>query len=325
MRPILLAGCEGSPTQHHQRDMYLPAARRAGLDIAGIWVPGGAPDDHLDKARTLARDTGLPLSVGATPELAGVGGVIACLRGDARREALRASAEAGVPVLLDKPTLEDSRSLRALAEAAPEVIVLPAHHLRFHESVQALHHAIRAGRFGLLRAVHADLVVAGGDGPSSDGELRNLVVYLLDVFRLVIGRAEVVVSAVAQPAGVTAGEAWTMLARTDREIIASLHVSRTSAGPPAILDGTLRVLGSHGSAVADLTAPSMTVRTPSSTRRAPIGPSSVDRLVEAFRLLAGSHQARAGLAPVDDLCVLSAALDDLERSARDGREVRGRW
>ncbi|WP_308797747.1 Gfo/Idh/MocA family protein [Agromyces silvae] len=305
--------------------MYLPAARRAGLDVAGIWVPSDATEHHLAQARTLAHDAGLELLTGPMPDLTGTSGVIACLRGDARRRALRASAAAGVPVLLDKPTLDDTGALRALAEAAPDVVVLPGHHLRFHESVRALHQAVSAGRFGLLRAVHAELIVTGGDGPSADGELRNLVVYLLDVFRLFVGAAEVVVSAVAQPAGERAGEAWTVLARTDRDLIASLHVSRASAGLPAILEGSLRVLGSHGGAVADLTAPSMTVRTPSGTRRAPFGQSSVDALVDAFRRCAESPDARHGLAAIDDLCVVSAALDDLGRSAREGCEVASRW
>lgn len=325
MMPILLAGCEGSPTQHHQRDMYLPAVRRAGLEVAGIWVPVDATEDHLDQARTLARDAGIELLAGTTPDLTGVSGVIACLRGDARRRTVRAAAGTGIPVLLDKPTLDDTGTLRALAEAAPDAMVLPGHHLRFHESVRALHQAVSAGRFGLLRAIHAELIVAGGDGPSADGELRNLVVYLLDVFRLFVGGAEVLVSAVDQPAGERAGEAWTVLARTDREIIASLHVSRASAGPPAILAGNVRVLGSHGGAVLDLTAPSMTVRTPSGTRLAPFGQSSVDALIEAFRRRAESPEARHGLAAIDDLCVVSAALDDLERSAREGCEVASRW
>lgn len=318
MTRIMLAGSDGLANQDHQRDMWLPAAQRGGLDVTSLWVHPEAGADEVLRATRLAADHGLQLYRDPVPRLDGIDAIICCQRGREREIVLRAAQQAAVPVLLDKPTLDTTAELEALAAALPATAVVPGHHFAAHASFTRVLRAAHSGELGLLRAVHADLVVARGDGPAADGELRNLLVYSVDLARRLAGPGVLRLSADRVASGGDGTESWTVLAQSDRDVVVGLHLTRTRAGAPEILTSRLRVLGTHGSALVDLTAPELDVRLPGLRRRTPFGPDSVTRLVTA--LVEPDRRAELEMR-LDDLAGLSRFLDGVGEAAGD-RAVR---
>lgn len=322
MTRIMLAGSDGLPGQDHQRDMWMPAALRAGLAVTAFWVHPEADDDEVRRAAHVAAALGIELARDPQPPTADVDAIICCQRGDRRRLVLSAAQAAGVPVLLDKPTLDSTTALDALAAALPGASVLAGHHFSAHPSFTRMLRAVHTGELGLLRAVHAELVVARGDGPSPDGELRNLLVYLVDLARRLAGGGSLRLSADRVDAARGGSESWSVLAQTDRQVVVGLHLTRTVSGSPEILTGRVRVNGTHGSAVVDLTSPAVEVRTAGERTLESIGPDSVTMLVAA---LADADAAGAIETRLDELAVLSRFLDDVEAAAADGAVRETQW
>lgn len=322
MTSILLAGAAGLPNQDHQRDMWVPAAQRAGLRIAAFWVHPDADDQEVRRATDVAEEHGIELRRDPVPPTIGVDAIICCQRGTRRTLVLRAAHEAGIPVLLDKPTLDSTTALAALAAELPDGTVAPGHHFAAHPSVTRLVRAVHSGEIGLLRAVHTELVVTRGDGPAPEGELRNLLVYLADLARRVTGAGSLRVSADRVDAADRGTESWTVLAQTDREVVVGIHVTRTTVGEPEILTARVRVNGSHGSAIVDLTSPAVEVQHAGARRRVPLGPDSVTMLVAALR----DPEARRALElPLDEIAALSRFLDDVAEAATDGGVRETQW
>jgi predicted dehydrogenase len=315
--PVLLAGTVGAGRQNHQADMWAPRLAAAGLTPAGVWTPPTVGDEAIARATDLADLLGVELEVSAQPTAAASGAIV-CLRGAERIAFARFAADAGLPMLLDKPTVDDTTELEAFAAAAGTVV--PGHHLGAHPGFTRALSAVRGAEIGLLRAVHADLVVAAGDGLSPLGELRNHGVYLVDLLRQATGPAQVRLQAHGTPEG----DASAFLGQTERDVVVSMHVSRTgeSAGGSGILRAVVRLIGTHGSLLVDLARPSIDVRTPRGRDVLPFGEDSVTALLARFAAtIAGRH--RPALA--SDLVTLSRALDGIAESASSANPTTLTW
>lgn len=315
--PVLLAGTVGAGDQNHQSDMWAPRLASAGLIAEAVWTPPNVGDGALARSRELATSLGVELQIGVSPTPSAAKGAIACLRGSERAAFLAFAAGQGIPVLLDKPTLDDTGSLEQLADVTSATL-LPGHHFSSHPGFTRALTAVRGAEIGLLRAVATDLVVASGNGVSPVGELRNHGVYLVDLIRQATGPARVTL----QAHGTKMNDAYTFLGRTERDVVVSAHVSRTSSSGNGILRARVRFVGTHGSILVDLASPAMHLHTPMGPRTLLFGEDSVTAHLRRFATI-----IRSGRAPtsVSDLAILSRALDGIADSAATGNSTSITW
>lgn len=301
----LIAGFSGGPGQNHQGDMYVPALTSIGVEVADIWVPTMTSPHELQNAKDVAKQLGVGLQVSANPQT-NADCAIVCLVGAERQAFLSYAAKRDLPVLLDKPTLDSTDCLTTIITYAGKIYAEP--HFGYHPSFARALAAIRNAEIGLLRGVHVDLIVANGDGAFPGGELRNLGVYPVDLMRKATGPATVRLQAYQFQGGLS------FLGQTERDVVVSTHVSRTSksAGGAGVLRAMVRILGTHGSLRVDLTQPAVEVRCPEQRMELPFGDSSVTSHLRAFiRMVQGKEK----FASTDDLVVVSKALDDIAESA----------
>jgi predicted dehydrogenase len=300
-RAVLFGVGSEQGRQHHQRDMYLPALRDLDTEVVGLIATG----ERADRFRS---DEGLP-AVDLDTVTGDVDVVVACP--DPERVAdldllLRHCAQVEVPVLLDKPTLLPTATLREWAARYRGVIA--AHHCRFHGAMAAVGGRVRAGDLGLLHAVHGELLVANGDGAHPSGELRNLAVHGLDVVQSMIGDLHGRGATMVEPPVGSSGESITIAVRCRPDVVVTLLVGRCADEAVPGVVHRYRILGSHGQALVDLAGPSLELP---GGARIPFGPSSVARMITA--VLAGARapglDVAAGLAEVID--AMSAPGADL--------------
>jgi predicted dehydrogenase len=318
LTPVLLAGTVGMGEQNHQAHMWAPNLAQAGLAPEAVWTPPSVDDLAMRRAEELACACGVELQVSETPTTSAAGAIV-CLRGAERTAFAAFAAEHGLPLLLDKPTLDSTAQLEQFAAEADALPVMAGHHFASHPGFARILTAVRGAEIGLLRAVHTDLVTGGGE--SSDiGELRNLGVHLLELTRLLTGPAAVRL----QAHGVANGSAWSFLGSTDRGVVVSYHTSRASAGHPVVqqLRAQVRVTGTHGFLTLDLTKPRLEVRTVHGTAPVAYAGSSVVAHLTKFASL--THGA-ARTAPATDFVVISRALDGIAASAESGNAASITW
>ncbi len=308
--PVLLAGSAGVGRQDHQSSMWAPALAAAGLMPAGVWSPGD-DDAERERAARLASMLNVPFEQGDLPDLAAGTAIVACLRGASRRRLL-AAAGPEVAVLVDKPTLDSTAEIAAQLGSASTSRLLSGHHLAAHPSFVRAAAAVRDGEIGLLRAVMIDLVVADGDGPSPEGDLRNIGAHVVDLMLRLTGPA---VTTLATSA--LAADAVTFLGQTERDVVLSGHVSRTASGEGTLL-ARMRVVGTHGHIDVDLARPALQVRTATTSRFAGYGTGSVVARLRELRRL--SEGARLGESAASWLAV-SRFLDAVSESAERGVAV----
>jgi predicted dehydrogenase len=318
--PVLLAGTVGSGTQNHQASQWGPNLAAAGFVVEAVWTPPTVGDPAIERARALAASFGMQAQVADQPDTRAAG-AIACLRGTERADFMTFAAQRSLAVLLDKPTLDSTSELEKFAAAADGATVLAGHHFLSHPGFTRALAAVRNAEIGLLRAVSADLVSGGGE-PAAMGELRNLGVYLVEMIRQATGPAAVTLQAHASPAA----DAWSFLGKTDRGVVVSAHVSRASAGadvPVRTLRAKLRLVGTHGSMLIDLTRPVIGLSTVTGAGTLPFaGENSVVAHLKRFAaVIAGAARP----APASDLIVLSSALDAITESASSGDTASLSW
>lgn len=307
--PVLLAGTVGVGRQDHQSSMWAPGLSAAGFVPVGVWSP--ANDGDSERAARLAHSLDVPFTVGELPHLDAGTAIVACLRGEAR-QGLLATVGAEVAVLVDKPTLDSTTQLAAQLGGASTGRLLSGHHYASHPSFTRAAAAVRDGEIGLLRAVMIDLVVAAGDGPSPEGDLRNIGAHAVDLMLRLTGPATVTLATSA-----LADDAVTFLGQTERDVVLSGHVSRTASGQGTLL-ARIRVVGTHGHIDVDLARPALTVRTASTSRSVGYGTGSVVARLRELRRL--SEGARAGESAASWLAV-SRFLDAVTESAALGVAV----
>ncbi|MDQ2758482.1 MAG: hypothetical protein M3Y71_18325 [Actinomycetota bacterium] len=307
---VLLAGAAGEAAgRHHQRDMFAPAIGASDLlEVCGVW-PGPVGAEGFGRAALLADDLGVPLVRDSVAALAAADAVVACLDPDSLCELLGAApvGAPALPVLVDKLVLFGTARLGTLAQDPSAGAVVAAYHSRFHPSVAGLAALVASGELGLPHAAHGELVVAYGDGPAAEGDLRHVGVLALDVLAAIVGPPTGSVHAVRTATGDPATEGWTLTVRWHPGIVVTLIVSRLQPGTTGSLH-RYRVLGSEGQALADLAAPRLSlVGGPD----VPYGPGPVQLELESL-----AFGARG--TTLTDLTRLSRLIDAAERSAADG-------
>lgn len=316
--PVLLAGTVGMGGQNHQADMWAPNLARAGLAPEAVWTPPTVGEDALQRAAELAAASGVELQISEAPTTSAAAAIV-CLRGAERAVFAAFAAARRLPILLDKPTLDTTAQLEDFEVAVGAAPVIPGHHFVSHPGFARVLKAVRDAEIGLLRAVHTDLVSAGGEA-SDVGELRNLGVHLLELMRLVTGPATVTLQAHAA----ADGSAWSFLGKTDLAVVVSHHVSRASAGAAGVrnLRANMRVIGTHGFLTLDLTKPTLAVHTIRGTAPRPYSENSV---VAHLRRFAAITSGTVRSAPASDLIVISRALDGIAASAATGEATSITW
>ena len=304
---VLLAGAAGAAAgRHHQRDMFAPALGQSDqLEPAGVW-PGPPGTDGHGRAAELARSLDVPLMRDLGPALQGSDAVVACLDADGLDTLL--VAQPTVPVIVDKPLLLGTRRVTALGREPGAARWVAAYHSRFHPGVAALTAMARTGELGLPHALHGELFVPFGDGPTAEGDLRNVGVLALDAVAAVLGSPSGDVHAVRTRSGEPETEAWTLTVRWRPGVLVTLLVSRSRPGVAGLLH-RYRLMGSEGQALVDLAAPSFTVVGDA----APVGygPGLVRTELETL--------ARGGPGTtMSELAAISRLVDAAEQSAANG-------
>jgi predicted dehydrogenase len=308
---VLLAGTAGEAAgRHHQRDMFGPGVAASDLlEVSGVW-PGPPGGDGYARAAELATALDRPLMADLSAALADADAVVACLDAAGLDQLLDHLPEpAAVPVLVDKAVLLGTERLTALSSDPRAGGVRAAYHSRFHPGVVSLAGIVRSGELGLPHALHGELLVPFGDGPTAEGDLWHVGVLALDAVAAVLGPPAGDVHAVRTPSGDPATETWTLTVRWHPGVVVTLLVSRGQPGVAAMLH-RYRLMGSEGQVLVDLAAPSFTVVGDGT----PVlyGPGLVQLELETLA------QGGAGTT-VSDLMSLSRLIVAAERSAVDGR------
>ena len=279
----LLGNAGLGPTQDHQRQMYAPAfERHPGFEVVDLpTLEAGLASDEVDL-------------------------VSVCVPLDERKDVLTKVANAGKHALVDKPLAGSADDLRAIEAAFAEAgtVCLPAHHLRFHPTIQSAGAAIAGGRVGLPWNVQADFLVAGGD-PCPAGELVNFALYPLDILRAMTGLA-------VRKVWATGGAFWhedtpddlaVLCLDLDHDVTATLTVGRTATtSPTGFAQHRYRISGSHGVLLVDAAKPALTVHTEDGVGERWLGQSTVDRMLDELRAAIQTGR-RAAVGPSDALAV----------------------
>lgn len=161
------------------------AALRAQDQAAGDpWAPVTSTLDPLEEALT------------------GLDGLLAATATSTHEQIARTVAQAGVPLLIEKPLslgLKPLATLSAELEATGTPIMV-AFHRRYDPGYQALRERVRAGDVGVLRHVHAvdnDHYALPLDYiPQSHGMFLDLLIHDFDIIPWVVGEEVVEVSAI---------------------------------------------------------------------------------------------------------------------------------
>ncbi len=154
-----------------------------------------------------------------------------------------AAAALGVPVFVEKPLSHDVAAARRLVGAHGDTVFV-MHKWHYHPGVEALAAAVRSGRLGTLREVHTERL--GAAQPETDIDvLWRLAPHEVSIARCIVG---------SWPDS-TAGTV-----HLDGDTLDVAAVSQWANGPqhhwrlstaPGPLVRTVRVVGTHGSAVLD--------------------------------------------------------------------------
>ena len=241
------------------RRAHLPALKTAGADVvafasrsltsaeaaAAEWGSGAVTDDWRD---VVSRDD--------------VDGVVVCTPNRLHAEMAVAAAEAGKHVLVEKPmacTVDEADRMIDAARAT-NVLLMPAHNLRFVPPFVAVRDAVAAGRVGTVTGVRAALGHGGPEGwapeavwfrdadAAGGGALLDLGVHLADLVRAVLGDDVVEVTAFVRGGTPGVEDSGVALLRFAGGATGSIHASwEVRPGP----DHQLTVFGTEGTLHVD--------------------------------------------------------------------------
>lgn len=300
-------------------DGWTAALAASGLTAEQLWLPETSSGAAIELGRSLAQRLGIELEVSPAPTTAAMGAIVG-LRGGELTGAAAFAADRGIPMLVDRPGLDTTQQLEDLAEVAGSLPIVSGYHYTDHPGLTRALAAIRSGELGLLRAVACDLVLAGEQSSHSVDALREPGMAAVEIVRAATGAATLRVQGHGSPNGTS----WTFLGQTERDVVVSAHVSRllVEAGSSGTLRASVRLVGTHGSSLVDLTAPALELRTPAQTSTLPFGEASMTARLRRFGVLAGG--AKVG-PTAHELVVVSQALDAIAASSRERQATSLTW
>jgi len=257
VRPRLPVAMVGAGHIHAPGYLACLSARE-DVEIVGVYDP--SPERALEVAQAV----GAPRS-NSMPELLGrARAVIVCPEPTRQLGLVRAAAEAGRPILCEKPlgvTAQEADLLLNLSERIPISVAFP---VRYHPAATALWRAVHDTTLGEVVAVwatnrnhfpggwFADPALAGG------GCLLDHVVHVADLLHWVWGAEWAVVEAeagVLHNPGLEVEDTAMVLAEWTNGMITTIDPSMSRpTGMAGALDLTMRIWGEKGVASVDIFA-----------------------------------------------------------------------
>ena len=192
---------------------------------------------------------------------AGIDGLVVAAATDAHAELIVRGVGAGIPVFCEKPVAPDVAGTLKVRDAVADagVPVQIGFQRRFDAGYTAAREALRSGRLGELRRVHALTADPAPPHasyiPVSGGIYRDCLVHDFDAIRWVTGREITEVTAIGENRGAAFfGEAGdvdetVVLLRLDDGTLGTVHGSRYNG---AGYDVRLEVAGTEGTAAVGL-------------------------------------------------------------------------
>jgi predicted dehydrogenase len=249
-RPIVIIGTGGIV-----RDAHLPAYRKAGFEVAGLF------DLNRARAETLAADWSVPRVFGSLDEAAGEDAVFDIAAPPvAHAEILRAMPN-GATVLLQKPMgldLAQATAIRAAAHAR-NLTAAVNFQLRYSAMMLAIADAIRQHRLGTLVEieVHINLVTPWHLFPHLRADPRVEIVshsiHYLDTIRALAGDPQAVFArSFPHPSSELADTRTTMILDYPKPLRVTLSINHHHDFGRRFQDASFRVEGTDGAAIARL-------------------------------------------------------------------------
>jgi predicted dehydrogenase len=323
--------------------LHAPVYTRILAGTGGIEVLIADPDrspgeDWRQRAWLRARSAGaVPVPGYGELFAAGLDGLIVCSENAAHRDLVTRAADAGIPVLCEKPlatTLPDARDMVTACERRG-VPLMMAYPVRFSPVAAELRRVVEDGTLGVLQACvgrNNGRIPLGGQSWFTDparaggGALMDHVVHVADILMMLLGSPPVQVYAQANRifhGGAVEVETGGILAVTfGSGVVATIDFSWSRPDSYPTWGGlTVELAGDQGSLAADMFGPMLTGFSDD-----PSGPVWISLAEDLDRLMLAEFLAaiRDGRPPVPDgrvgLATLEIVLAGYE-SARTGQPV----
>jgi predicted dehydrogenase len=249
-RPIVIIGTGGIV-----RDAHLPAYRKAGFVVAGLYDP------DRDRAQTLAREWAIPHVFDSLAEAVGADAVFDVAAPPVAHCEILAALPEGASVLLQKPMGLDLAAATEIRDIC-HVRGLTASvnfQLRYSAMMLAIADAIRQGRLGELTEieVHINLVTPWQLfphlKPNPRVEIVSHSIHYLDAIRALVGNPRSVFArSFGHPASVLADTRTSMILDYGDTLRVLLSINHHHDFDRRFQDAQFRVEGVAGAAVAKL-------------------------------------------------------------------------
>lgn len=249
-RPIVIIGTGGIV-----RDAHLPAYRKAGFEVAGLF--------DLDRARAeaLAADWSIRRVFGSLDEAVAEEAVFDIAAPPVAHAAILAALPEGATVLLQKPMgldLAQATAIRDMARSR-KLIAAVNFQLRYSAMMLAIADAVRQGRLGDLLEieVHINLVTPWHLFPHLKADPRVEIVshsiHYLDTIRALAGDPQAVFArSFSHPSSELTDTRTTMILDYPEPLRVVLSINHHHDFGRRFQDAGFRVEGSEGAAMAKL-------------------------------------------------------------------------
>lgn len=249
-RPIVVIGTGGIV-----KDAHLPAYRKAGFEVAGLF--------DLDRARAevLAAEWDIPTVFTSIEEAAAQDAVFDIAAPPIAHADILGALPEGATVLLQKPMGLDLAQATAIRDAAHarELTASVNFQLRYSAMMLAIADAIRQGRLGELVEieVHINLVTPWHLfphlKPNPRVEIVSHSIHYLDTIRALAGDPQAVFArSFAHPSSDLADTRTTMILDYPKPLRVVLSINHHHDFGRRFQDASVRVEGTEGAAIAKL-------------------------------------------------------------------------
>jgi predicted dehydrogenase len=249
-RPIVIIGAGGIV-----RDAHLPAYRKAGFQVAGLF------DLHSARALPLAEAWGIPTVFGSLKEAAAQDAVFDVAAPPGAHQAILAALPAGASVLLQKPMggdLAEASAIRAVCRER-RLNACVNFQLRYSPMMLAIADAVRRGSLGELVEieVHINLVTPWHLFPhlipDPRVEMVSHSIHYIDAIRALAGDPKgVFARSFGHPSSVLADTRTSLILDYDRPLRVLLSINHHHAFGRRFQDASIRVEGTQGAGLVKL-------------------------------------------------------------------------